>query len=789
MKKWQIGLVGLLLLLVGGFFAWPGTIERLDAIASNPNPLIRHFSPTWRSIKRITDIPYTLVYSFRKTTLPVYELTISKDDKKKLLDNLPDYPAKSAMWENYKTTVKSDFRAGSYYTKDAKIRHRGVSPNHWNAAKKSWQINLPAETPLGDQTDIRLFIPEDKGWVIGALNAHRAEKLGLITPSISYVRLSVNTVDMGVYLSIEGWEETLLEKHGHPLGPIFSNQNLDIRNVDLFKPESITLWENRFDAETPIQEYGQLMYFLKLIANAPDDVFERELPTIVNMDKLYRWMTVSILSGSMHQGNIANQNWYFNQATGKLEPVSFDTALTRINTALDISGNRLANRAMKTTRFNKEFNNFLSDYVNNPENLADDIAFYDKTAAEIRPDILSDSKKIQTSKEVLRLIQEQREIVIHNFETAKKMFATQGSFVFKYSAETYPLTQAIFGITEFERTFLAAGASAQDFVRKNPQFRLRGADTLVLPAGTHMFSHTVIVPRNLKLIIEPGARLVFNPNISFISYSPVESRGTASAPVRMQARFSDLPWGVFAVIDAPGTNIFRYTHIQDGKDTTMNGLYFSGNLSVRASNLDFEYSSIARSHADDGIHVLDGRARIASSRFTDASADAIDIDFARDSDSLFEKNTFVNGGGDAMDLSFSKIIVRGNTVTNCGDKGISVGEASHPIIEHNIIVQCVIGIAVKDRSEAHISQTFLLENKTGMDLYLKKPHFMKGGAAHLTDSILWGNNIDIHLDPLSQVTVEKSVVEHGYPGDRNSNQQPDFTALLPAQLLLLLKTI
>jgi len=155
-------------------------VYKLDRISSNPNQLVRHFAPTWRSIKKIADIPYVIIYSFRKSTLPGYSLSLTQTDQSNLLSNLPNYPEDAFLLDSNKVTVRASFSAGSYGTDNADVRYRGNSPSHWNALKKSWQIRLPNDNPLLEQTTLRFVLPEDRQYITEPLNAYRAKKLGVI---------------------------------------------------------------------------------------------------------------------------------------------------------------------------------------------------------------------------------------------------------------------------------------------------------------------------------------------------------------------------------------------------------------------------------------------------------------------------------------------------------------------------------------------------------------------------------------------------------------------------------
>lgn len=740
-------------LILGVFTAARKTnlIDRLDIISSNPNPLIRHFSPTWRSLKKIIDIPYLLAGAVgKKDSLPRYEIELTKNDLSNLLLNLPSYPEENRLYESYKQDVKGTFRFGDYKTTDAKIRYRGVSPNHWNALKKSFQVNLPEDQPLGERTTLRFFIGEDKGWVKGFLWNHLAEKLNLMSPKMEAVELVINKKPMGVYMLVEGWEESFLERSKRSLGRLFSNKNLPITKPDLFLPESAFQWYDRFEEERAGETFPELRYFLSLIASAPDEVFEKEIENILDIDIFLRWTLATILSGNFHQGNTANLNFYFNPATGKFEPIFFDASPTKLGDAIEVKDNRLVNRVLKNERYRNTLETITKEYVSDSRNLADDLASYDAVAANILPAIWRDTAKLPTSWEAWRTIQRDRAFYKHNVLALRSMFEKNGGLNFAFADETYPFS-SYNSLGDDFTSFRAIGSSRNEFLSQNPQFAAgQKPDTIILLPGAHIFSQMVIIPKNLHLIIRENTELYFAPDVSLISYSPVAAMGDAAQPISLKPLIKNKPWGVFALINTDKKNVFAHTRIQGGKDATINGVYFSGMLSAHNADLEFRHGIVENAGADDGIHVLSGEAIVTDTLFRNNSSDGIDIDLAR-RESLFERNLFTATGGDAMDLSFSNIAVRENTVRVCGDKGISVGEASTPLIEHNTIKGCAYGIAVKDRSRATITKNIFENNEIAIGLYRKKPHFVEGGIATLIENEFITNKEDISIDEYSKI--------------------------------------
>lgn len=752
----HLKVVAAVLIVASGLFVYKFR-EDLDIIAYNPNPLIRHFAPTWRSFKKIIDIPYLITGIFSTKDVPVYTIKLTKNDLRNLLNNLPNFPEENRLYEEFKSTVKAEFSYGDYKATDAKMRYRGKSPNHWNALKKSWQIQLPKDKPLGDRTTLRFFIPEDRGWAQIFLWNQIRKDLGLITLEASPARLVINERNFGIYILIEGWEESLFEKHARQFGKIFSDKNIDTRgtNTDLLVPEGAYRWYNRNDPEEKDgNQYPELVYLLWLTANAPDNIFEKEIGNILNTDTYMRWMVTAILSGNFHPGNNReNMNLYFDPSTGQLEPISIDANITPLAEKIDLSDNRIVNRLLQNKVFRLQFELLANSYLSDTKNLEKALEVYDKELAILRDAAYRDTTKIVTSYEVTKTLEKDRRIFEENFRTLTNMLKTK-SLDFNFANETYPLKPEPAPTTI--KSFQEISATRAQFLIRNPQFVAgKDADTIILFPGAYTFSRDVIIPKNLSVVIREGVTIFMAPDVSVISYSTLRATGTQTQPITIRPLVTDKPWGVFTLMNAPNTNEFNSVRISGGKDATINGVYFSGMLSAHNSNVLFANGRIENAHADDGIHVLASKAVIENSVFNNNFADSIDLDFIKDGSritnnhfSTFQKEDL---NGDAIDLSFSSLPVTKNTVESCSDKGISVGEASTPNIEYNTIKYCAYGIAIKDRSKATIAYNTFEENKTAIGLYRKKPHFIDGGIAILINNIFTNNGADTSADKYSRI--------------------------------------
>lgn len=734
-------------------------IYRLDLLPENSNAFIRHFAPTWRSLKKIIDLPYVVRYVFHTTDLPKYELSINDPNLKVLISNLPNYPEEKYLTEEFKVTQGATFITHLFSATNTDVRFRGGSSIHWDSFKKSWQIQLPRENLLGSKRNIRLVLPEDRGWIEESLNMYHAKKLGLLAPDFSYVRLFVNENDMGTYLLIEGWEEDFLETNNRPLGPIFAEKDT-YTDTDLLLPENISFWEDRMVSGGVRTDTQTLEYFLKLLAYAPDELFGIYLPSILDMESFYKWNLVNLLAGTFHQVNIQNQNIYFNNATGKFEIIAFDIGPNeKLENGFDTGKNRLINRALSNSKFRHEFEKVVSAYVADGKNLEDSLSYYDELVNTLKPEFLSDFNKLPTNLEALRDIRTSREVFEYNFYVIKDMIEKEEMLDIVFGEEIYPLEERTFGDSAFEKEMFSVKSTPLYFVKNHPSFILSG-ENIVLPKGTYTFTKNVIVPKNSKLIIEPGTSVHLGKNISFISYSPIDARGTSAFPIIIEP-LGNSSWGVFGVVDQSGKTKSILSHIQisGGSESWINGIFFSGELSFHNTYAELNNVTVKDAKADDGLHGLNTDIIVKNSSFLDNSADAIDIDLTRSQNSLLKNNFFYarnqeKGNGDAIDISHAEINLQQNTVIGCGDKGASIGERSHAIIESFFVDSCVFGIAIKDGSFADLDNIYLSQNETGIGLYRKKPHFVIGGDMNVNDVYTWKNGMNVYTDKYTNVHVD-----------------------------------
>jgi len=357
-------------------------------------------------------------YNYQNLGIPIYDLKINRKNLKKLYDNIP--PLKGFVEDKYKEYVPATFYCDGKEYK-VKVRFRGLLAGHWIGDKKSWRINFKKENLFEGKKIINLIIPADRAHIIALLNKYIAEKMGLLCPDIKYVFLRVNGRLHGVCHEIEKPRKEFLEK----------KQRADMANLysddyfgwwqktgtytDIYK--DICFWKKDAAEEVSgFENCADLDYLLSLVGEANDETFYKQVEYILDMDKFLKWQVLCMLEGSYHSNERLNGLFYFNPCIGKFEPIVWDINqwLLEEKKFFDKAYHPLITRILLKPEYLHQRNLILWAYINNPENLKNDLQFYDENFKKIRKAYYCDRNKGYSNWGFNRDIKEYRRNIIAN---------------------------------------------------------------------------------------------------------------------------------------------------------------------------------------------------------------------------------------------------------------------------------------------------------------------------------------------------------------------------------------
>src|SRR3989344_793830 len=585
------------------------------SVGSNPqnSPAGRYLLHTWRSIKKFSNIVYLPVWINSESDFPEYRLIIDADNWKEIEDSLPINPdlTHGQLSEDNKSYVNgyfSDPKSG--YQSEVDIRYRGLMSNNWEYEKKSLRIKFPKDNLFEGVRALNLMIPEDRDYYLEMLNIYRAKKLGLFSPEFKFTRVYINNRDFGVYLAAEAWSTELLSKNGIiDTNNIFSNKDevgVDIDNIPAF-----TNWKS-YTAKIEDGPFEELEALNKLTNEAPDDQFNRIVGDLVDLDKVYRWQLINLLAGSAHQSYFSNFVLIFKKETGKFEPIPWNVEFKSLSNKLyDDNLPLLVRRIFRNKNYSDQFLDLLKSYLADEGNLTDDLAYYDKLYVDTKRDFYKDNAKNQSNFEFNRAVKEGEILAIDNFNTAKALVEGNRTEAVIWEKKNYSKISDLPGSFQYLDEI---SLDFREFLTRNPIFRRNSNGTIGIGPGVFVISKNIVVPKNSRLVLEPGTQLYFYPKTSLISYSPVTALGQIKAPIVFAPAFGNAePWGAFGVINTGSQkNYFSYLRVSGGSawegsvNRVINGVPFISQFSLRNADSEIYNSIFENSYSDDAFHAIGG---------------------------------------------------------------------------------------------------------------------------------------------------------------------------------------
>ena len=286
-------------------------------------------------------------------------------------------------------------------------------------------------------------------------------------------------------------------------------------------------------------------------------------------------------------------------------------------------------------------------------------------------------------------------------------------------------------------------------------------DEIVLPAGNHRATQTIVVPSSHRLRLEPGVTLHLDPNVSLITFRGISAKGTASQPIHLRAADPGRPWGALGVARAPETSTLTFLTVSGGSKTSFQGIEFDGQLSFNASDVYVDNSEIYDARKADGLSVKRGSFEVHRSQFVANGSDGIDSEW---STGQIRESLFINNEDDGVDLADSTVRIDESAFHWMGDKSISAGERSRVTVVATRLSDSEVAIASKEDSRVDVRDTEFRRNHTGFSLYRSKPVF-GGGSGSVTGGVFARNDRDFEVEPGSNLELNDVQRESGTTAD------------------------
>ena len=154
---------------------------------------------------------------------------------------------------------------------------------------------------------------------------------------------------------------------------------------------------------------------------------------------------------------------------------------------------------------------------------------------------------------------------------------------------------------------------------------------------------------------------------------------------------------------------------------------------------------------EDSVNIKNSNGDLENIVINNSSYDGLDIDFSK----LNIENIIVNNAkNDCLDFSFGQYNINNAYLTNCGDKGASIGETSKLNLRQGYISQSNIGIASKDNATTDVQKIKIENVNTCLAAYNKKKEF-KGSKISINSFNCSKFKIKKQFDELSEIFISK----------------------------------
>lgn len=256
--------------------------------------------------------------------------------------------------------------------------------------------------------------------------------------------------------------------------------------------------------------------------------------------------------------------------------------------------------------------------------------------------------------------------------------------------------------------------------------------TIFIPQGKYIFKQDLIISNDYRLNIAAGTEIDLQHNAAIISYGAIHAVGQEGRPIIIFS--SDKSGQGLQVLNTKEQSLLKMVYFNHLRALSKGDWQLTGAVTFYESSVKIVNCRFLNNQSEDGLNIIRSTFDMEYTLFQNTSSDAFDCDFCKGN---ITSSTFNNSMNDGMDFSGSIITIKDCELLNCGDKAISVGEASDVTIVNTNIDKSLVGIAAKDQSLIYAKNLILSNCEQGILAFQKKPEY--GPAKILIEGLISEN--------------------------------------------------
>ena len=309
---------------------------------------------------------------------------------------------------------------------------------------------------------------------------------------------------------------------------------------------------------------------------------------------------------------------------------------------------------------------------------------------------------------------------------------------------------------------LLPGSSISDPSISFPSFIERSRSSYSIKKGSHVINKNLHIPFAHNLIIESGAELMFDTNVTVMVSGGVSIRGTEEHPVVLRALHRH--WGGLLIMNAKQTSHITNTRFlgvrgvgkgPNPRGLVQNGWTMTGGITVYNSTVNFDSCYFEDFYSEDALNIVSSKFMLKNCNFSKILSDAFDGDFVKGE--IINCN-FSDISGDGVDFSGSFCEVRKCNFKNIADKAISVGEDSKVAIDACFVEKVSFGVVSKDLSKTTVSKSVIKSAKVAAFSAFQKKNLFGPAIIDISDTNISSCNKSFIVQDKSKAFFNNMIV-------------------------------
>jgi hypothetical protein len=239
------------------------------------------------------------------------------------------------------------------------------------------------------------------------------------------------------------------------------------------------------------------------------------------------------------------------------------------------------------------------------------------------------------------------------------------------------------------------------FLRREP-----GELALHTQPGRFHVEGSLVMPRAMALVIEPGTELVFDARGALIASGPLDIRGTAEEPVILfgNAERRGARWQGVALLEAAGRSRWSHVEIRNATGVERPGWKLPAGVTVRNAAVEMEAVRITGSRADAGLAAIDTDIEASGLTIERSAGTAV---LVRGGHAHVDDLTVAGAGRHGLAANGARVELSGGSLREIHATALEAADGSELRVAGLEIAGASIAAAAKNGSRLTIERTYI----------------------------------------------------------------------------------